>query len=96
MAGTAFQDRLQSCLQVGNLTLSDLARWFARPRPTVKDWAENGREPSGAPLDIEHAHALLGLLETMIKRKQGLPVPIGLTPAKRMAHLTQLRKKVLP
>ena len=96
MADKTFQQRLQLVLHAGNLSVSDLARWFDRPRPTVKDWAENGRAPSGAPLDIEHAQALLGLLETMIKRRQGFPVPLGLSPAKRLAHLKSIRKKALP
>lgn len=96
MSGKTFQDRLRGVLAAGNLTLSDLARWFDRPRPTVKTWADEGREPSGPPLDVEHAHAMLGLLEQMIKRRQGFPVPIGLSSQKRMQHLQAIRKRVLP
>ena len=96
MAGKTFQARLRAVLAAGNLTPSDLARWFDRPRPTVKSWVDDGREPSGAPLDVEHAQALLGLLETMVKRKQGFPVPIGLSPQKRMQHLQDIRRRVFP
>ena len=96
MAEKSFQARLQGVLAAGNLTVSDLARWFDRPRPTVKTWCEEGREPSGPPLDVEHAQALLALLEQMIRRKQGFPVPIGLSSQKRMQHLQAIRKKALP
>ena len=96
MAGKTFQVRLQEVLAAGNLTHSDLARWFDRPRPTVKTWIDDGREPSGPPLDVEHAHALLELLEQMIKRRQGFPVPIGLSANKRMQHLQIIRKRALP
>ena len=96
MSGKTFQARLRDTLAAGNLTVSDLARWFDRPRPTVKTWVDEGCEPSGPPLDIEHAHALLGLLEQMIKRRQGFPVPIGLSSQKRIQHLQGIRKKALP
>lgn len=90
-----FQRRLQAVLRGGNLRVADLARWFDRPHATVRGWVELGVEPGGGPIDIEHAFALLGLLEALIQKKVGLPVP-RLSPQKRIEHLTQIRRKVLP
>lgn len=95
MAGRTFQQRLQACQRGGNLTVSDLARWFDRPHPTVRSWVLQGFEPSGAPLDVEHAHQMLGLLEMLIRRKKGFPVP-RLPPRKRIEHLSHIRKSALP
>lgn len=95
MAAKTFQKRLQACQRAGNLTISDLARWFDRPRPTVRTWVEDGNKPGRGPLDAAHAEALLGLLETLIARKRGFPVP-PLSPQKRIEHLKHIRQKVLP
>jgi hypothetical protein len=95
MAGKTFQGRLQACQRAGNLTVSDLARWFDRARPTVRTWVESGIEPGRSPADIEHAHALLGLLEVLIHKKKGFPVP-RLSPQKRIEHLQHIRAKALP
>lgn len=95
MAGRTFQQRLQACQRGGNLTVSDLARWFDRPHPTVRGWVQKGLAPSGAPLDVEHAHSMLGLLEMLIRRKKGFPVP-RLPPSRRIAHLAHIRKSALP
>jgi hypothetical protein len=95
MPEKTFQQRLAACQRDGNLTVSDLARWFDRSRPTVRGWAELGTLPGGGPLDIEHAHSLLKLLEVLIKRKSGFPIP-RLSPAKRIEHLMHIRKKALP
>lgn len=90
-----FQNRLKACQALGNLTVADLARWFDRAHPTVRGWVERGMEPGGGPLDIEHAHSLLRLLEVLIKRKSGFPIP-RLSPRKRIEHLMHIRKKALP
>lgn len=95
MSGRTFQQRLQACQRGGNLTVSDLARWFDRPHPTVRSWVQQGFEPGGAPLDVEHAHQMLGLLETLIRRKRGFPVP-RLPPSKRIEHLAHIRRSALP
>ena len=95
MAGKTFQKRLQDCQRAGNLTVSDLARWLDRPRPTVRTWIEDGIEPGRSPADVEHAQALLGLLEMLIAKKRGFPVP-RLSPQKRIEHLQHIRSKALP
>lgn len=90
-----FQARLHAVQHLGNLNVSDLARWFDRPIPTVRSWTE-GRVPSGAPLDRKHVEALLGLLEQLVKRRKGFPVDVGLSPADRIEHIRKIRKEVMP
>lgn len=90
-----WQQRLAAVQQGGNLTVADLARWFDRPHATVREWVKNGVEPGGGPNDIEHAEALLGLLETMIRKRKGFPVP-RLSPRERVAHVTRVREAVMP
>ncbi len=94
MAEKSFQKRLKACQRDGNLRLSDLARWFDRPYQTVRSWL-GGSEPGGGPMDIQHAKALLGLLEELIRKKRGFPIP-RLSPQKRIEHLASIRKAMLP
>lgn len=82
--------RLNKCMETGNLTVSDLARWFKRPFPTVVGW-RNGRGLGGAPRDIRSVLFLLGDLEGRISR--GLVVP-ELSPRKRIKYLGAIRKTV--
>ncbi len=88
-----FGQRLAACQQAGNLTVADLARWFARPYPTVRTWVENGIEPGGGPIDKDYAAHLLSRLETLVRKKQGFPIP-RLPPSERIAHLKQIRAGV--
>ena len=90
MSRKTFQQRLRACERGGNLTVADLARWFGRPYPTVRTWVQNGIEPGGGPIDKEHAESMLGLLETLIKQKRGLPLP-RMAPRDRIERLTQIR-----
>lgn len=89
------QQRLQAVLQKGNLTVADLARWFVAPYHTVGGWIKGGFEPRGAPQDVQHIMALLGLLEALIKTRSGLPVP-KLSRVERGTYLKKLRKTTLP
>lgn len=93
MPARTFQTRLRALQRAGNLTVSDLARWFNRPHATVRTWVENGISPGGGPIDKEHAASLLGLLETLVKQKRGFPIP-RLSPQKRIEHLMHIRKSV--
>jgi hypothetical protein len=90
----AFERRLHWCMRNGNLRVADLARWFARPHGTVRGWVKRSLNPGGSDLDVEHIHNLLDLLETMIKRKTGFPLPIGLSPRERETRVLQTREKV--
>lgn len=89
------QKRLQSIKRGANFTLTDLAFWLGAPYQTVRGWVDNGREPSGAPLDVQHTLSILALTETLIQRKQGLPVP-RLPRKERTVYLKKLRKGLFP
>lgn len=80
-------------MKVGNLRVADLARWFDRPHPTVSTWVKQGRQPSGGPTDVEHFHALLDLLEQLVKKNKGFPVP-RLSPGARIEHVSEIRKRL--
>ena len=94
MTKKTFQQRLKACQRGGNLMVADLARWFDRPYPTVRTWVQDGIEPGGGPIDKEHALSMLGLLETLIRQKNGFPVA-RMSPAKRIEHLAGVRAALL-
>lgn len=74
---TTFSDRLNMCIVKSEMTTSDLARWFDRPRATVNTWV-NGRTPFGPA--AKKANERLTLLETSIKsRTDYYPVPAELS-----------------
>lgn len=87
------QRRLQTCMRRGNLRVSDLARWFERPHPTVRGWVLKGTRPNGGPHDIEHVAQLLALLETLIQKKRGFPLP-RLSPRERKKHISDIRMQL--
>ena len=89
------QRRLQVCMKRGNLRVADLARWFDRPHPTVRGWALKGTRPGGGPHDVEHVTQLLGLLETLIKKRKGFPLP-RLSPRARKSYITEMRENLFP
>lgn len=93
-AKQSIQARLQAVQRDGNLTLTDLAFWLGAPYQTVRGWLK-GHEPSGAPMDVQHTMSVLALTETMITKKQGMPVP-RLPRKERTAYLKKWRKAVLP
>lgn len=72
-----FTTRLARCAKAADMTTSDLARWFERPRATVSTWLA-GRTPWGPQQRL--AFERLGLLEDSIaRRKEHYPVPANLT-----------------
>lgn len=83
-----FSDRLAACKRAGDLTGSDLARWFGRPRATVNTWV-NGRTPFGP--SARTAEKRLALLESSIAKKNGFPVPPDLTWIAREKYIRGLR-----
>lgn len=80
----SFQQRLAWCMTWGDLTISDLARWFDRPRATVNTWVL-GRMPYGSSGNL--AEYNLQLLETRIKARDGFPVPSTLLMKKRIIYI---------
>ena len=63
-----FQRRLLACVERGNLTVSDLARWFGRPYATVRCWLHDGWQPAGGPVTVRRMGERLGRLETVTRR----------------------------
>ena len=61
-----FQSRLQRCVERGNLTVADLARWFGRPYATVRCWLVDGWQPAGGPVTIKRMQHRLKLLEATV------------------------------
>jgi hypothetical protein len=87
------QRRLQTCMKRGNLRVADLARWFDRPHPTVRGWVLKGIRPSGGPHDVDHVIELLGMLEMLIQKKRGFPMP-RLSPRERKKHVADIRTRL--
>ena len=73
--------------------MADLARWFDRPHATLRTWL-GGRQPGGGPVDKDHAEALLGALEALVKARKGFPVP-RLAPRARIEHLQKVRAAIV-
>lgn len=86
-----FQDRLKACMERGNLTVADLARWFDRPDPTLRGWVNNGIKPTCPSCDMADIMSSLTDLETRIRRKEGFPVP-RMSQRSRKIHVERLRK----
>src|ERR1700722_8911414 len=80
--------RLCEAQQQSDMTVSDLALWFRRPRSTVKTWLA-GRTPLGP--SGRRALWCLTLLEWAIKHKQGLPVPDTISGTKRPKYVREQR-----
>lgn len=80
----SFSERLGKCVSKADLTVSDVARWFKRPRATVNTWI-NGRSPWG-PGGVA-AFGDLDLLEWASKHSPHLPVPKRVTAKARMVFL---------
>ena len=85
----SFQKRLTAVMRRGNLTVSDLARWFARPIPTVRCWVYDGFEPR----DLADVQRLLDPLERLIRNRDGFPVPF-MTRRERIKYLKGVRRKL--
>lgn len=87
----SFTERLTSAQEKADLTISDLAVWFGRPRSTVNTWI-NGRTPQG-PSGREAVTAL-GMLEWAITKKKGLPVPPMMSSMDRPGYVEGTRDTV--
>ncbi|MDE2471855.1 MAG: hypothetical protein KGL35_24805 [Bradyrhizobium sp.] len=85
----SFTDRLCKCQKASEMTISDLMRWFDRPRATVNTWL-NGRTPFGPPAAL--AEKRLAMLEFSIKTRSGhYPVPAELTWKQRENYVRGMR-----
>ena len=70
------------------MAVADLKIWFNRPYPTVRNWVLIGAAPYGPR--GESMLAMLGKLETAIKKKQGFPVPADISHFDRPAYIKKL------
>jgi hypothetical protein len=85
----SFAERLQTCIERGDLTMSDAARWFDRPFATVRLWVELDRTPVGPAGRI--AEADLQRLEWAIRNDKGFPIPAELSHRRRIDYLLERR-----
>lgn len=71
-----FTTELQETATRANMTVSDLAVWFERPRSTVNTWMHDGRAPLGRY--AAEVRERLALIKRTLRHKQGLPIPADL------------------
>lgn len=83
-----FSTQLRACQTRADMTVSDLALWFARPRATVNTWV-NGRSPAGP--SGRRAWERLQLLQQTLRNRSGLPVPDTLSWRERIKHIEGVR-----
>ena len=85
----SFTERLRACIKQTDMTVSDLSRWFGRPRATVNTWI-NGRTPFGP--QARSAILWLERLELSIKdRSSYYPIPEDYDWPKREAYVKGMR-----
>lgn len=80
-----FYKRLLWCQRHSAMTVSDLARWFDRPRATVNTWL-NGRVPFGPQGPLAQKRLLL-LQLSIRSRKARYPIPANLTWKQREEYV---------
>jgi len=84
-----FTQRLVRAATLTDMTTSDLARWFDRPRATVNTWLQ-GRTPWGPQAKL--AVKRLDLLERSLReRKKYYPVPAELNWRDREKYVRGMR-----
>ena len=81
----AFSEDLANWQAKADMTISDLAVWFGRPRSTVKTWVLDGRTPLGPSGRL--ARVRLNLLIWAVRQKRGLPVPATLSAHERPEYV---------
>lgn len=70
---TDLSDRLSAVVDQGNLTYSDLHRWFNRPYPTVRSWAVGYCQPAKK----DELKAVFQRLEVLERLVQSPPFPLS-------------------
>lgn len=84
----AFTKRLAACVKRGGMAQGDLRWWFDRPYSTTATWLLQGREPRGHSGD--ESRRRLDLLEALIAKREGFPVPQTLSNLDRPAYIKKL------
>lgn len=59
-------ERINKCMEVGKLSVGDIAVWLGRPSPTVRTWQYWGRTPS--LIFLEDVDRRLTLLEHRVRQ----------------------------
>lgn len=84
-----FTKRITAAMVITEMTVSDLSRWFDRPRATVNTWL-TGRTPFGPPAKI--AEKRLAMLEFSIASRRGYyPIPAHLSWKEREKYMRGMR-----
>jgi hypothetical protein len=87
----SIQSRLQWVMKHGRLTTADLQKWFDRSYPSVRNWIEFGVCPRGPR--TEKLLSELAILERLIKKRKGLPVPWNIGHHERPIYIRKLRNE---
>lgn len=87
-----FATRLQHCLNVGQLTVADLAIWFGRPHSTVRLWIKQQRAPRGP--QGRFADERLRRLEWAIANKYQFPLDQNESQQLRPGTIERIRNEL--
>lgn len=68
----SFQARLTRVMDLGNLRVADVARWFGRRHSTVRGWVVDGREPAGTAADVRTLFQQLNELRDFVLERRGV------------------------
>lgn len=68
----SFQARLTRVMDLGNLRVADVARWFGRRHSTVRGWVVDGREPAGTAADVRALFQRLNELGDFVRERRGI------------------------
>jgi len=82
MSPEKFRDELQAQCGRLDLTASDLAIWFERPRATLRTWLENQRIPKAGRVLDECARRL-----NLLRSCRAFPVPYSVLKFDRPAYI---------
>lgn len=89
MEQPSFGTRLQTCLRVGGLRISDIAVWFDRDYHTVRFWVQNDSTPKNEAA----MEGMLCALEKAVTGDKRFPFPLSFHPVKRKEKLRQIRNE---
>lgn len=84
-----FTERLNWCMENGNLTIADLSHWFDKPFHTVWFWVNKNRNPRRIQGQRKLMLARLSLLEKSIPLR--FPITEELTQFARPKHIAKVR-----
>jgi hypothetical protein len=89
----SISERLNKCLDEGQMTEADLARWLDRGQSTVNHWLRGKHIPWGP--GGKDMLKRLGMLEALIASKMSMPIPATLTLSMRKKWVEKLKDDYL-